>query len=184
MAKNVFVKVPSYGDVVVGDKESKKILFIAHESFSLQDLNQDKYEIQGVVGARHGRRVIIIAKNNAAKAWSDKIIVEIKDVNLDGAEHDGTINYKTEQDWSKGVSVVVTYSATSLQQVANAINEAVLTQSEMVKQNWHAFVREEKLLVSFSYLNWQQVDNTFTGGFAKNSDYYFGNVPYLSLIHI
>ena len=180
MAKNVFVKVPSYGDVVVGDKESKKILFIAHESFSLQDLNQDKYEIQGVVGARHGRRVIIIAKNNAAKAWSDKIIVEIKDVNLDGAEHDGTINYKTEQDWSKGVSVVVTYSATSLQQVANAINEAVLTQSEMVKQNWHAFVREEKLLVSFSYLNWQQVNNTFTGGFAKNSDYYFGNVPHFA----
>ena len=91
MAKNIFVKVPSYGDVVVGDKQAKKILFITHESFSLQDLNQEQYEIQGVVGARIGREVKIIAKNNAAKAWADRIVIEITGTNLDGSEHEGTI---------------------------------------------------------------------------------------------
>ena len=50
----------------------------------------------------------------------------------------------------------------------------------MVAQEWHAYVKEEKLLVSHNYESWRQVNNTFTGGFAKNSDYYFGDVPYFA----
>lgn len=180
MVKNVFVKVPKIGDAVVGNRSTKEILFITHESFFLQDLNQNKYEIQGVVGARYGREVKIIAKNNASKAWADRIVVEITGANLDGAEHEGTIQFYGAPTWNNYETVVVKYTATSLQQVADAINAVVLTHPKMVKQKWHAYVKEQKLLVSHSYEQVMQFYNKFTGDFAKNSNYFFNNIQFFA----
>jgi hypothetical protein len=73
MAKLRFTRVPERGDICLGNLTTKQVLFAKADSVeALADIDQSKYEINGVVAARDGNDVLIVFKENASKTWAER----------------------------------------------------------------------------------------------------------------
>ena len=182
MVKNVFVKVPKIGDAVVGNRSTKEILFITHESLSVTDLDKDKYEFEGVVGYRYGREVCIVSLRTDNRQWINTMIVEVQGAQLDGITHTGTISYYSFKE-SRKVDVNVSYTATKPQQVVDAINASILGNTEMIEQNWHTYIHGSQILISFDLVGWEQINNTSaSGGLVIDKSVWLNNINKIPFI--
>ncbi|EJX09176.1 hypothetical protein EVA_02712, partial [gut metagenome] len=159
--------------------KTKKLKFIVADTFDMASLDGTAYETIGVVYARHGREVKFVYKQNEGKVWADKIVVELQGYNLDGQQHSGTISYIETSSSAANTDLTVTYTANTLQQLADRLNTVFASQPVMVTQKWHAYISEGKLLISYDYNFWQQgTKNIAKDGFTFNKDYYFKDIPY------
>lgn len=177
MATNVFVRVPKIGDAVIGHKTTKKIGFISLDTFDLASLNTEVYEIEGVVYKTYGKWVKVCAAEQAevSAKWMTRCVWNVTGATLDGESHEATITYRTVDDsWAANKTVTFTYSATTLEEVAEQFNTFVLTIENFVTQDWGAEVKDGKLLFDCIYAAWQQFNYTaISGGLtAKNTSWY------------
>lgn len=170
MVTNIFTALPKIGDAVVGERSTKKLKFITLESFDNASLGSD-YETIGVVYNRRGRKVKIVYKNNAGKAWCTKWVLKLSGYTLDGTSRTGVITFRPDLSAAANTDVTVTYKATTLQGLVDALNTAFAGNTVMVSQHWVAYINGSDVCVEHDYTIWQQssyngAKDGFTATFA------------------
>ena len=155
MVTNIFTALPKIGDAVVGERSTKKLKFITLESFDDASLGSD-YETIGVVYNRRGRKVKIVYKNNASKVWCTKWVLKLSGYTLDGTSRTGVITFRPDSSATANTDVTVTYKATTLQGLVDALNTAFAGNTVMVSQHWVAYINGSDVCVEHDYTIWQQ----------------------------
>lgn len=155
MVTNIFTALPKIGDAVVGERSTKKLKFITLESFDNASLGSD-YETIGVVYNRRGRKVKIVYKNNASKVWCTKWVLKLSGYTLDGTSRTGVITFRPDSSATANTDVTVTYKATTLQGLVDALNTAFAGNTVMVSQHWVAYINGSDVCVEHDYTIWQQ----------------------------
>lgn len=155
MVTNIFTALPKIGDAVVGERSTKKLKFITLESFDNASLGSD-YETIGVVYNRRGRKVKIVYKNNASKVWCTKWVLKLSGYTLDGTSRTGVITFRPDSSAAANTDVTVTYKATTLQGLVDALNTAFAGNTVMVSQHWVAYINGSDVCVEHDYTIWQQ----------------------------
>lgn len=155
MVTNIFTELPKIGDAVVGERSTKKLKFITLESFDNASLGSD-YETIGVVYNRRGRKVKIVYKNNASKVWCTKWVLKLSGYTLDGTSRTGVITFRPDSSATANTDVTVTYKATTLQGLVDALNTAFAGNTVMVSQHWVAYINGSDVCVEHDYTIWQQ----------------------------
>lgn len=169
MTTNIFTNLPKVGDAVVGERSTKKVKFITLESFDNASLGSD-YETIGVVYNRRGRKVKIIYKNNASKAWCKKWVLKLSGYTLDGTSRTGVISFRPDSSATANTDVTVTYKATTIQGLVDALNTAFAGNATMVSQHWVAYVNGSDVNIEYDYTFWQQSSyNGAKSGFTTTS---------------
>lgn len=166
MITNIFTNLPKIGDAVVGERSTKKLKFITLESFDNASLGSD-YETVGVVYNRRGRKVKIVYKNNAGKTWSSKWVLKLSGYTLDGTSRTGVISFRPDSSAAANTDVTVTYKATTLQGLVDALNTAFAGNATMVSQHWVAYINGSDVNIEHDYTFWQQASyNEAKSGFS------------------
>lgn len=155
MVTNIFTALPKIGDAVVGERSAKKLKFITLESFDNASLGSD-YETIGVVYNRRGRKVKIVYKNNASKVWCTKWVLKLSGYTLDGTSRTGVITFRPDSSATANTDVTVTYKATTLQGLVDALNTAFAGNTVMVSQHWVAYINGSDVCVEHDYTTWKQ----------------------------
>nr|DAH79252.1 MAG TPA: hypothetical protein [Caudoviricetes sp.] len=169
MITNIFTNLPKIGDAVVGERSTKKVKFITLESFDNASLGSD-YETIGVVYNRRGRKVKIVYKNNASKAWCKKWVLKLSGYTLDGTSRTGVISFRPDSSATANTDVTVSYKATTIQGLVDALNTAFAGNAAMVSQHWVAYVNGSDVNIEHDYTFWQQSSyNGAYSGFAATS---------------
>lgn len=169
MITNIFTNLPKIGDAVVGERSTKKLKFITLESFDNASLSSD-YETIGVVYNRRGRKVKIVYKNNASKTWASKWVLKLSGYTLDGTSRTGVISFRPDSSATANTDVTVTYKATTLQGLVDALNTAFAGNATMVSQHWVAYVNGSDVNIEHDYTFWTQSSyNGAKSGFTATS---------------
>ena len=169
MITNIFTNLPKIGDAVVGERSTKKVKFITLESFDNASLGSD-YETIGVVYNRRGRKVKIVYKNNASKAWCTKWVLKLSGYTLDGTSRTGVISFRPDSSAAANTDVTVTYKATTLQGLVDALNTAFAGNATMVSQHWVAYINGSDVNIEHDYTFQQQAAyNGAKSGFTATS---------------
>ena len=169
MITNIFTNLPKVGDAVVGERSTKKVKFITLESFDNASLGSD-YETIGVVYNRRGRKVKIVYKNNAGKAWVSKWVLKLSGYTLDGTSRTGVISFRPDSSATENTDVTVTYNTTTLQGLVNALNTAFAANATMVSQHWVAYINGSDVNIEHDYTFWQQSSyNDAKSGFTATA---------------
>lgn len=169
MITNIFTNLPKIGDAVVSERSTKKVKFITLESFDNASLGSD-YETIGVVYNRRGRKVKIVYKNNASKVWSSKWVLKLSGYTLDGTSRTGVITFRPDSSATANTDVTVTYKATTLQGLVDALNTAFAGNAAMVSQHWAAYISGSDVCIEHDYTFWQQASyNGAKSGFSATS---------------
>lgn len=169
MITNIFTNLPKIGDAVVSERSTKKVKFITLESFDKTSLGSD-YEAIGVVYKRRGRKVKIVYKNNARKVWALKWVLKLSGYTLDGTSRTGVITFRPDSSATANTDVTVTYKATTLQGLIDALNTAFAGNAAMVSQHWIAHINGSDVCIEHDYAFWQQASyNGAKSGFSARS---------------
>ena len=169
MITNIFTNLPKIGDAVVSERSTKKVKFITLESFDNASLGSD-YEAIGVVYNRRGRKVKIAYKNNAGKVWSSKWVLKLSGYTLDGTSRTGVVTFRPDSSATANTDVTVTYKATTLQGLVDALNTAFAGNAVMVSQHWAAYINGSDVCIEHDYTFWQQASyNGAKSGFSATS---------------
>lgn len=169
MTTNIFTNLPKIGDAVVGERSTKKVKFITLESFDNASLSSD-YETIGVVYNRRGRKVKIVYKDNASKAWCKKWVSKLSGYTLDGTSRTGVISFRQDSSATENTDVTVTYKTTTLQGLVDALNTAFAGNAAMVSQHWVAYINGSDVNIEYDYTFWQQSSyNEMKSGFSEGS---------------
>lgn len=167
MTTNIFTNLPKIGDAVVGERSTKKVKFITLESFDNASLGSD-YEAIGVVYNRRGRKVKIVYKNNENKAWGVKWVLKLSGYTLDGTSRTGVISFRPDSAATANTDVTVTYKATTLQGLVDALNTAFASNAAMVSQHWVAYINGSDVNIEHDYAFWEQSSyNKAKSGFSS-----------------
>lgn len=166
MITNIFTTLPKVGDAVVGERSTKKVKFITLESFDNASLGSD-YETIGVVYNRRGRKVKIVYKSNASKAWCKKWVLKLSGYTLDGTSRTGVISFMESESLTEPTKVTVVYKANTLQELVDALNTAFAANATMVSQHWVAYVNGSDVNIEHDYTFWRQSSyNSGESGFS------------------
>lgn len=169
MITNIFTALPKIGDAVVGERSTKKVKFITLESFDNASLGSD-YETVGAVYNRRGRKVKIVHKNNASNPWCKKWVLRLSGYTLDGTSRTGVISFRPDSSAAANTDVTVTYKATTLQGLVDALNTAFAGNATMVSQHWVAYINGSDVNIEHDYTFWQQSSyNEAKSGFSAVS---------------
>lgn len=169
MTTNIFTNLPKIGDAVVGERSTKKVKFITLESFDNASLGSD-YETIGAVYNRRGRKVKIVYKNNASNPWCKKWVLRLSGYTLDGTSRTGVISFRPDSSAAANTDVTVTYKATTLQGLVDALNTAFAGNATMVSQHWVAYINGSDVNIEHDYTFWQQSSyNEVKSGFSAVS---------------
>lgn len=169
MITNIFTNLPKIGDAVVGERSTKKLKFITLESFDNASLGSD-YETIGAVYNRRGRKVKIVYKNNASNPWCKKWVLRLSGYTLDGTSRTGVISFRPDSSAAANTDVTVTYKATTLQGLVDALNTAFAGNATMVSQHWVAYINGSDVNIEHDYTFWQQSSyNEVKSGFSAVS---------------
>ena len=169
MITNIFTNLPKIGDAVVGERSTKKLKFITLESFDNASLGSD-YETVGAVYNRRGRKVKIVYKNNASNPWCKKWVLRLSGYTLDGTSRTGVISFRPDSSAAANTDVTVTYKATTLQGLVDALNTAFAGNATMVSQHWVAYINGSDVNIEHDYTFWQQSSyNEAKSGFSAVS---------------
>lgn len=169
MITNIFTNLPKIGDAVVGERSTKKVKFITLESFDNASLGSD-YETIGVVYNRRGRKVKIVYKNNAGKTWSSKWVLKLSGYTLDGTSRTGVISFRPDSSATANTDVTVSYKATTIQGLVDALKTAFAANATMVSQHWVAYINGSDVNIEHDYTFWQQSSyNDAKSGFTATA---------------
>ena len=171
-----FTRKPKRGDAVIGNLETKKVLFVRQDTLnSVSDVDTSKYEIIGVVVCRKGIDVLIAYKANASKTWCDRYSSRLTGYTLDGTSRTGVLSIReASNSWASNVAYTVSYNASTAAELVEQLNTFFQDTTNPVfqTQDWCAKQEDDgSITLHFAYTSWQQVSyNTGTSGFALTAN--------------
>lgn len=168
MANNVFTQIPKRGDIVVKDLATKTPQYIIQDTFVKAELNMSVYEIVGVVYWTNGKKVGVVYKENASNLYCNRAWWYLSGYTLDGSQHTGVISARfASNSWAANLDKTITYSASDMEGLVAALNEAFLADADFVAQDWYADIFDGKVRVHCNNISHQQcLNNTAKSGFT------------------
>lgn len=168
MANNVFTQIPKRGDIVVKDLATKTPQYIIQDTFVKAELNMSVYEIVGVVYWTNGKKVGVVYKENASNIYCNRAWWYLSGYTLDGAQHTGVISARfASNSWAANLDKTITYSASDMEGLVAALNEAFLADADFVAQDWYADIFDGKVRVHCNNIDYRQcLTNTAKSGFT------------------
>ena len=174
-----FTEIPKKGDIVVGELSSKEVKYIPQSVFVFDEIDANKYEIIGVVGARRGNEVLIVYKTNTSRVWCNTFVYKLSGYTLDGTDRTGTLALAMTNNSSTKTSYDFPYNATMLEDFVAQLNE---TFASIAEDRWRhrAYIEDDVVYIAYDFKFWQQgikASNGFTVEQATLSDIpYNGNI--------
>lgn len=182
-----FTNLPKRGDVCVGNLSTKKKLFIRLESIaSLADIDQSKYEIQGVVVKRDGKDVTIVHPTmRASKKWSARYSFALTGFTLDGTARTGVLSICDSSSWGTYKDYTINYNASSAADLCQQLNvvfsaDTIEYSGEQVEnpfknQDWYAQTGwngsgDTAITLHFAYVDTKQASNKGKSGFTLTAN--------------
>ena len=171
MANNVFVKIPERGDACVGRLSDKKLFYIKADTLVTSELDKSKWEVQGVVSHREGKRVTIVGLNNSGNiAFCDRVWYYLSGYTLDGAEHTIVLAIPTKANWDKSVQKTISYTANTVEEFISALNAAFEADADFSDQDWYAdLTADGRVRVHYVLATLQNFDFTVKSGINKTN---------------
>lgn len=169
MANNVFVKIPERGDACVGRLSDKKLFYIKADTLVTSELDKSKWEVQGVVSHREGKKVTLVGLNNSGNiAFFDRVWYYLSGYTLDGAEHTIVLAIPTKANWDKNVEKTIRYTANTVEEFVSALNAAFEADADFADQDWYAdLTADGRVRVHYVFAVWQNYNFTAKSGIAK-----------------
>lgn len=128
---------PNKGDIVCYDAD-KKVRFVRYDNSF--DGIPTGLTAMGVVSSRQGNEVLIVHKtNNSTQKWAEVFLWRLTGFTLDGASHTMTLT-------TQSVTATITYSATTLEQVASQI-DAVVRPMTFGTHKYTCYVRDGEVIL-------------------------------------
>ena len=171
MANNVFVKIPERGDACVGRLSDKKLFYIKADTLVTSELDKSKWEVQGVVSHREGKKVTIVGLNNSGNiAFCDRVWYYLSGYTLDGAEHTIVLAIPTKANWDRSVEKTITYTASTVEEFISALNAAFEADTDFTDQDWYAdLTADGRVRVHYAFVVWQNYNFTAKSGITKTN---------------
>lgn len=170
--KNVVVGAKSAvtGSIVVLDGNSA-LHFISPGTFGSSSF-MSNYTVVGVVaiGIDHEDfrgKIAILRKNFTSRVWSYIYSFRLTGYTLDGNEHSGTLSVReASNSWAAGVDYTITYTATTVEQLAAQLNAYFKANAPFTTQDWVAQVNDGAIDLVFHYIDYRQASNVGKSGFT------------------
>ena len=170
--RNVIVGIKSAktGAIAVLDGNSA-LHFVMPGTFNSGSF-MSNYTVVGVVaiGIDHEDyrgQIAILRKNFTSRAWSYIYSFRLTGYTLDGNEHSGTLSVREESNsWAANVDYVITYTATTVEQLAAQLNAYFKANAPFTTQDWVAQVNDGAIDLVFHYTVWSQIYNEGKAGFT------------------
>ena len=160
--RNVIVGIKSAktGAIAVLDGNSA-LHFVMPGTFNSGSF-MSNYTVVGVVaiGIDHEDyrgQIAILRKNFTSRAWSYIYSYRLTGYTLDGNEHSGTLSVREESNsWAANVDYTITYTATTVEQLAAQLNAYFKAHAPFTTQDWVAQVNDGAIDLVFHYTVWYQ----------------------------
>ena len=130
------------------------------------------YTVVGVVaiGIDHEDyrgQIAILRKNFTSRAWSYIYSFRLTGYTLDGNEHSGTLSVREESNsWAADVDYTITYTATTVEQLAAQLNAYFKAHAPFTTQDWVAQVNDGAIDLVFHFTARSQIYNEGKAGFT------------------
>ena len=168
-----FTLLPKRGDAVLGDLQTKQLVFLKEDSFSaLSDIDQSKYEIIGVVYKRVGNKVKYLNIANASKKWAERWPLKLT---VAANATSGVLSIRESSDsWAANHDYTITWTnafvdvETSGAEVVAALNAYFAANSPFkgTEQDWYAVIEDGNIIVHCAFTDYRQSYNTGKSGFT------------------
>lgn len=168
-----FTLLPKRGDAVLGDLQTKQLVFLKEDSFSaLSDIDQSKYEIIGVVYKRVGNKVKYLNIANANKKWAERWPLKLT---VAANATSGVLSIRESSDsWAANHDYTITWTnafvdmETSGAEVVAALNDYFAANSPFkgTEQDWYAVIEDGNIIVHCAFTDYRQFNNTGKSGFT------------------
>jgi hypothetical protein len=168
-----FTLLPKRGDAVLGDLQTKQLVFLKEDSFSaLSDIDQSKYEIIGVVYKRVGNKVKYLNIANASKKWAERWPLKLT---VAANATSGVLSIRESSDsWAANHDYTITWTnafvdvETSGAEVVAALNDYFAANSPFkgTEQDWYAVIEDGNIIVHCAFTDYRQSNNTGKSGFT------------------
>jgi len=176
--ENLFIKYPEKGDIVVGELSTGSVKFIKLSTYSDANLNTSLYEKIGVVARRTGNEVLIVYKENASQQYCNRAWWYLSGYTLDGTDRTGTLSLRFASNNWAGTDKVISYNATTMQGLVDALNAFFLADTDCVAQDWYADIVGDKVRIHCNNTNYSQCANNS----AKNGFSLTGSLPEIQAV--
>ena len=170
--RNVIVGIKSAktGAIAVLDGNSA-LHFVMPGTFNSGSF-MSNYTVVGVVaiGIDHEDfrgKIAILRKNFTSRVWSYIYSFRLTGYTLDGNEHSGTLSVReASNSWAAGVDYAITYTATTVEQLAAQLNAYFKANAPFTTQDWVAQVNDGAIDLVFHYIDYRQASNAGKAGFT------------------
>ena len=170
--RNVIVGIKSAktGAIAVLDGNSA-LHFVMPGTFNSGSF-MSNYTVVGVVaiGIDHEDfrgKIVILRKNFTSRPWSYIYSFRLTGYSLDGSEHSGTLSVReASNSWAAGVDYSITYTATTVEQLAAQLNTYFKANAPFTTQDWVAQVNDGAIDLVFHYTDYRQANNVGKSGFT------------------
>ena len=157
--KNIFIKTPNKGDIVVKDITTKTPRYIVQSTYDGATLGTG-YEVIGVVGNREGNKVLVVYKTNQANLkWCDRAYWLLTGWLADGIEHIFTLHYwSTETSF---IDVAINYTGSDINAVVASLNTKLssISETNFITQRWVAEKVGNTIELSCNNLDYRQLQS-------------------------
>lgn len=173
MANNIFVQIPERGDACVGRLSDKKLFYIKGDTLVLSELDKSKWEVQGVVYHREGKKVGIVGLDDSGSiAFCDRVWYYLSGYTLDGAAHTIVLAIPTKANWNKNVEKTITYTANTVDEFISALNAAFAADADFTDQDWYAdLMADGRVRVHYVFAIYNNSDFTVKSGITKTQSF-------------
>lgn len=171
-----FTLLPKRGDAVLGDLQTKQLVFLKEDSFSaLSDIDQSKYETIGAVYKRVGNKVKYLNIANASKQWACRWPLKLT---VTVGATSGKLSIRESSDsWAANHEYTISWTnafvdvETSGAEVVAALNDYFAANSPFkgTEQDWYAKIENGDIVVDCAFTAWQQFYNSANTGFTAAS---------------
>lgn len=141
-----YTQFPERGDIATYGAD-RKVKFIKYDDS--YDGIPDGQTVFGTVAERNGKEVLIVNKTCESKKWAEVSLWNITGYTIDGAQHSFTLT-------ANSVSITVTHSASTLAELAAAVNTAIA--GGFGTEQYSCYVRDGLLILQHdSYTSYKAV---------------------------
>lgn len=148
---------PKKGDIVTKIIATKEIIYWESDSFTLDELDQTIYEVIGVCGGMlRGKAIVIYKEQSAALKWASRWQWMLTGYTLDGTERTGTLRLRGDSTATADNfrDIVFTYTATTTQELCDALNAVFTTDEALSAVDYWAFVDGDDVKIQCNCSNY------------------------------
>lgn len=143
---NIFTYVPKRGDIWLRKISTKEDCFIKLETLDMASVDTSLYEVLGVVAHVDKNGILVVYKENEAKAFFTRCWWYLSGYTLDGTEHTGTLSARfSTNNWAANIDKTITYQADNIEDFVAALNAVFVTDADFSADDWEASVIDGKI---------------------------------------